>query len=717
MQSDSEFRADLTWTSFSPDFRASLSPEMRDNLPSMEEARFVSKRHQRAEKVGAWETMREKAKLQQSHNYRQPRIGVAFSGGGCRSLLASFGYLEALMDNDILDNVTHVAGLSGSVWLLLLMLKHWKQQPNSANRKDLQEAVHAFVDYGHKPSLLAQYGPEFIFNRKAAKEYVEQWCKLTQDTPSMLQDYAFFLLRGLNRAMYKKNADARPPAFEQLSQFVTKDVMTTAAVPFPILTMSATPSLKMADFSGKQKWMEMNPYWSGFSDFPGIAVPTATWGFEKFGSNSQFPRDTLAAIAAAAGSAMNFVTLSMLFARSGQMIKEMALAKAATLHEVVNMHRTAWIEKAGGQLESEAIDEAFEELKAMNAKSEIHWKSASSLSKALEGTETGSFKADEAKSSMASAERAIRDIEERTGLSMEACAKASAEPRKMSNDQKEFLDRFMEEMSDMAIECEDKSLEEKANCYVDGLRALSRGEFMCPWDIPSFVTTEMIDTIQDTMKGGNPGKSVADRVHQQTVMQQFLTRTLLVDGGAVCNLAIAPFLRPDRRMDMILLFDSSGRNTDGSDGFCLSEVFEHAQQSGQPFPGMAKWARHDHEDVKTAMSRFVPTVFHPDRADYEHFGGTDANPTLIIPWVIYVPLKQADPSGWSSLEDRVKQALKASILADTSPESTCQISTLDFSYNPNEIERVTSFGPEIFKHFGEDILKAIGECIMHNCSM
>jgi hypothetical protein len=46
----------------------------------------------------------------------RPKTAIAFSGGGTRSAIASFGYLRSLMDLGVLDSVKYIAGISGGAW-------------------------------------------------------------------------------------------------------------------------------------------------------------------------------------------------------------------------------------------------------------------------------------------------------------------------------------------------------------------------------------------------------------------------------------------------------------------------------------------------------------------------------------------------------------------------------------------------------------------------
>mmetsp|Transcript_20874 Transcript_20874/g.35177 ORF Transcript_20874/g.35177 Transcript_20874/m.35177 type:complete len:563 (+) Transcript_20874:55-1743(+) len=49
----------------------------------------------------------------------RPNTGIAFSGGGARSYLASTGYLAALNELGLMDNVRYVSGISGGNWATL----------------------------------------------------------------------------------------------------------------------------------------------------------------------------------------------------------------------------------------------------------------------------------------------------------------------------------------------------------------------------------------------------------------------------------------------------------------------------------------------------------------------------------------------------------------------------------------------------------------------
>ena len=47
---------------------------------------------------------------------QRPNVGIAFTGGGSRSYLASAGYMAALQELDLVKNIRYIAGISGGSW-------------------------------------------------------------------------------------------------------------------------------------------------------------------------------------------------------------------------------------------------------------------------------------------------------------------------------------------------------------------------------------------------------------------------------------------------------------------------------------------------------------------------------------------------------------------------------------------------------------------------
>ena len=50
----------------------------------------------------------------------KPKTGISFSGGGSRSYIASLGYLSALRDLDLIDNIRYIVGVSGGSWATIV---------------------------------------------------------------------------------------------------------------------------------------------------------------------------------------------------------------------------------------------------------------------------------------------------------------------------------------------------------------------------------------------------------------------------------------------------------------------------------------------------------------------------------------------------------------------------------------------------------------------
>ncbi|KAI5292156.1 Lysophospholipase 1, partial [Ascosphaera pollenicola] len=97
--------------------------------------------------------------LSNTSDGRSIKIGIAFSGGGYRAMLAGAGELSALDNNTVgasshglgglLQSATYLVGLSGGNWLVgSLVMNNWTSVQEIVDENKIWNLEHSIVNYG-----------------------------------------------------------------------------------------------------------------------------------------------------------------------------------------------------------------------------------------------------------------------------------------------------------------------------------------------------------------------------------------------------------------------------------------------------------------------------------------------------------------------------------------------------------------------------------------
>jgi len=190
------------------------------------------------------ETIREKlGEILDKDIVNIPKIGICASGGGCRAMLGTLGFLMGLEDIGVLDTVQYISSLSGSTWCIAPWIsKEYKLADLKQNiRKKLQSNILSVnLDYG---DLLKKYA---------------------HDQPiSMVDIYGLLLrnklLEGDYRLSYQKN------------------IVNKGRYPFPIYTSVIADNY--SNSPNLYEWMEYTPIEIG-SRYMNSFIPT--WSFNSY---------------------------------------------------------------------------------------------------------------------------------------------------------------------------------------------------------------------------------------------------------------------------------------------------------------------------------------------------------------------------------------------------------------------------------------------------
>ncbi|KAL5011734.1 hypothetical protein ScPMuIL_010285 [Solemya velum] len=97
-----------------------------------------------------------------------PTIGVLGSGGGFRAMTGLCGVFSALVDSEILDMVTYVAGLSGSAWYISQLYSHpeWPTKTPGDLTRELRQNIDSSPFWLLSPSSMYRYTTRIIEKRR-----------------------------------------------------------------------------------------------------------------------------------------------------------------------------------------------------------------------------------------------------------------------------------------------------------------------------------------------------------------------------------------------------------------------------------------------------------------------------------------------------------------------------------------------------------------------
>ncbi|KAK7094705.1 cytosolic phospholipase A2-like isoform X2 [Littorina saxatilis] len=212
-----------------------------------EEKQYIDTRRQKI-----YEAMRNNNILGDSGPRSQrevPVVGVLGSGGGFRAMTAFSGVMAALVDSNIIDMVTYVAGLSGSAWYLSHLYSHpdWPERTPGELREELRNSVDS------SPFWLL--GPQSMF--RYIKRIME---KRRQGQPVSFTDFFGHLV---GETLLKERMESKLSDQQQKVQEGT--------IPMPLYTcLHVKKSVSAMIF---HEWMEFSPFEIGMPKYGTFMKP------------------------------------------------------------------------------------------------------------------------------------------------------------------------------------------------------------------------------------------------------------------------------------------------------------------------------------------------------------------------------------------------------------------------------------------------------------
>ncbi|XP_016146677.1 cytosolic phospholipase A2 gamma [Sinocyclocheilus grahami] len=173
-----------------------------------------------------------------------PNIALVASGGSERAMLGLLGSLLALFQDDLLDCVLYLAGLSGSTWCMVSLYKepNWSSKLEKV-KEDIQNKLGGNISFKEKCKKLKRY-----YREKDNFSLTDFWAVL----------YITMIVKEIDEQTF---SDLR-------SKQSTKD-------PYPIYTVIDKQSHE--DKLDADTFVEITPHETGYS-IPGAFVDTSSFG-------------------------------------------------------------------------------------------------------------------------------------------------------------------------------------------------------------------------------------------------------------------------------------------------------------------------------------------------------------------------------------------------------------------------------------------------------
>uniref|UniRef100_A0A672PMM4 PLA2c domain-containing protein n=1 Tax=Sinocyclocheilus grahami TaxID=75366 RepID=A0A672PMM4_SINGR len=175
---------------------------------------------------------------------KMPNIALVASGGSERAMLGLLGSLLALFQDDLLDCVLYLAGLSGSTWCMVSLYKepNWSSKLEKV-KEDIQNKLGGNISFKEKCKKLKRY-----YREKDNFSLTDFWAVL----------YITMIVKEIDEQTF---SDLR-------SKQSTKD-------PYPIYTVIDKQSHE--DKLDADTFVEITPHETGYS-IPGAFVDTSSFG-------------------------------------------------------------------------------------------------------------------------------------------------------------------------------------------------------------------------------------------------------------------------------------------------------------------------------------------------------------------------------------------------------------------------------------------------------
>lgn len=175
---------------------------------------------------------------------RVPRIALACSGGGMRSMTATLGYYQALSDMGLLDCICYNSTLSGSTWNIF----QWYHQQNKVTdftKLQTYEIKKADIN-----------DPIFLNITSHLKKQFQDGI-----SNGIVYLYGVMLVHSLFKNHIPKGV------YLQTSDLIFAPQYVNYEVPYPIF--SAITVKRGITCQQWSKWYEFTPHWSGFQEYKG----------------------------------------------------------------------------------------------------------------------------------------------------------------------------------------------------------------------------------------------------------------------------------------------------------------------------------------------------------------------------------------------------------------------------------------------------------------
>lgn len=210
---------------------------------------------------------------------RIPRISLACSGGGMRSMTATLGYYQALQDFGLLDCICYISTLSGSTWNIFQWFHQTKKVEDFSK---LQTYEIKKIDIND---------PVFLNVTSHLKKQFQDGI-----SNGIVYLYGVMLAHSLFKGHIPKGVYLNTSDLIFSPQYVNHDV------PYPIF--SGICVKKGVTCQQWNKWYEFTPHWSGFQEYQGY-IDTYLFGcnIENGELLNPNPNESAAHILAIASSA------------------------------------------------------------------------------------------------------------------------------------------------------------------------------------------------------------------------------------------------------------------------------------------------------------------------------------------------------------------------------------------------------------------------------
>lgn len=219
---------------------------------SMEEKEAQQKRAKKC-KAGLLKYIPELENILQGENELFPNVALCLSGGSYRSLVASLGALQSIRDTGLLDCITYMSCLSGTIWSVGM----WYSFPN----QDLDQLVKDL------PTMIGTTAHSHLQSRDVWEVYqnLQKQKKLGNLPKSRLSDlYAICITKQLLSGI-GENCYSYP-----ISNLGKIEKLRNGDLPIPIFT-------SVFQEPHNYEWLEISPFETG-SDYLSSFIPTEGFG-------------------------------------------------------------------------------------------------------------------------------------------------------------------------------------------------------------------------------------------------------------------------------------------------------------------------------------------------------------------------------------------------------------------------------------------------------